>query len=332
MQNRFSEPKDFKWGKFEDDEGRNIRYGHIKTKLESKGTMIILPGFREPVEKYFETIRDMLDRGYDIWTIDWLGQGGSDRFLEDNGDRTHSESFDKTVKYFDKFIKEVVKPKEGDNLILNAHSMGAHLGLRYIQEFGKDLVKSAIISAPMFMVKTEKYPRAAAKILATFGYKTGGAEKYVPGAKDYNDKDFDLVDSSVQITGINRYKSQMAIFKARPDLRASGPTYGWLYNAFKSMDILNDKKYLEEIEIPILMATPLNDDKVELEEQEKASKIMKNCKMIKFEDAGHEIWMESDKFRNKWLEEVDSFLAIGNQAQKLDVKKKPNPSLKVKGL
>ena len=43
--------------------------------------MILLTGRNECIEKYFETIRDLGARGFDGATMDWRGQGGSDRLL-----------------------------------------------------------------------------------------------------------------------------------------------------------------------------------------------------------------------------------------------------------
>ena len=57
-----------------------------------KGTVVVLPGRNECIEKYFETVRDLSDRGFATAVLDWRGQGGSDRLIRD-AQRGHVKSF-----------------------------------------------------------------------------------------------------------------------------------------------------------------------------------------------------------------------------------------------
>ena len=42
-----------------------------------KGTVVLLPGRNECIEKYFETVGDLTRRGFAVAMFDWRGQGGS---------------------------------------------------------------------------------------------------------------------------------------------------------------------------------------------------------------------------------------------------------------
>ena len=53
-----------------------------------RGTVAILQGRGEFVEKYFEVATDLLARGFAVAALDWRGQGGSDRPLR-NSRRGH---------------------------------------------------------------------------------------------------------------------------------------------------------------------------------------------------------------------------------------------------
>ena len=46
-----------------------------------KGTVLILGGRGEFMERYFETMNDLMRRGFAVASFDWRGQGGSDRLL-----------------------------------------------------------------------------------------------------------------------------------------------------------------------------------------------------------------------------------------------------------
>ena len=48
-----------------------------------RGTIVLLHGRNEAIEKYFETIRDLTAMGFWVATFDWRGQGGSERLLSD---------------------------------------------------------------------------------------------------------------------------------------------------------------------------------------------------------------------------------------------------------
>ena len=59
---------------------------------ESKGTVVILNGRADFVERYFETMGELQKRGYHVAGFDWRGQGGSQRLLKD-GLRGHIRSY-----------------------------------------------------------------------------------------------------------------------------------------------------------------------------------------------------------------------------------------------
>ena len=58
----------------------------------SRGTVCLLQGRGEAIEKYFETVGDLRRRGFAVAIFDWRGQGGSDRRLR-NPLKAHVDSF-----------------------------------------------------------------------------------------------------------------------------------------------------------------------------------------------------------------------------------------------
>ncbi len=43
---------------------------------EARGTCLLMQGRAEFIEKYFETVADLLARGFAVVAFDWRGQGG----------------------------------------------------------------------------------------------------------------------------------------------------------------------------------------------------------------------------------------------------------------
>ena len=60
-----------------------LRYARWAPPPGRKGTVCMFQGRAEFIEKYFETVRDLQARGFAVATLDWRGQGLSDRALAD---------------------------------------------------------------------------------------------------------------------------------------------------------------------------------------------------------------------------------------------------------
>src|SRR5687768_16363464 len=57
-----------------------------------KGTVCLLQGRAEFIEKYFETVEDLRGRGFAVVAFVWLGQGGSQREVN-NPRKVHVRDF-----------------------------------------------------------------------------------------------------------------------------------------------------------------------------------------------------------------------------------------------
>src|SRR5438477_12805164 len=73
---RFLEPAGFEWGRFVGSDGVALRWGRLAAPAPAIDCVLV-GGLTEFVEKYFETMRDLVARGLAVWCLDWRGQGGS---------------------------------------------------------------------------------------------------------------------------------------------------------------------------------------------------------------------------------------------------------------
>jgi lysophospholipase len=331
----FTEPKDFEWGHFKNAKAADIRYGRLKAEGESKGTVVILPGFRENIEKYFEVVREMHDKGFDVYVMDWRGQGGSERYLKSNPQKAHSEGFDENIETLHAFMTTVVDtgaaatgsaPRQP--VIMVAHSMGGHLGLRYLKEH-EGVFDSAVLSAPMMDIVTGGLPRPLARQMAKFAKAGNYLEKYIPGGTDWHDQTEKFDDNQVTHDKA-RFEAANQIVLDNPDLKIGDPTYGWVYHAFSSVDILNDENYLAAIKTPVLMGVAGKDKVVDRPAQDRACGLLPDCEKVEIPEARHELWMERDDLRKAWTDKVDDFLSERLKAahpapKKPNSPKKPRP-------
>lgn len=303
---RFEEPANFKWDSFIDASGAKIRYGSLQPAGEPKGTIVLASGFREPIEKYFEVIRDMTDRGFAVWMLDWRGQGGSDRYFKDNPQKMYVENYSEHIATLHQFATDVVKKSPGP-LILSAHSMGAHIGLRYLKEH-EGVFDSGIFTSPMCDILTPGYPRSAAVMLAKVAQAGNFLKKYVPTGRDWDDKkDADFAANALT-SDPARFGVLSEVYKKNPELKMGGPTYGWVLRTFDSIDVLRKEDYLKAIKTPVLIGIAGNEQVVDREATDRACGLLPNCTRVDIPEAKHEIWMERDALRGPWLAKVGAFL------------------------
>src|SRR5204863_274406 len=78
-------------GKTSTPEGVPCRFARWDTPAIGKGTVCVFTGRSEFIEKYFETVRNLRQRGFAVAVMDWRGQGHSSRQLPDRR-KGHVES------------------------------------------------------------------------------------------------------------------------------------------------------------------------------------------------------------------------------------------------
>src|SRR5258708_23479864 len=91
--------------------------------VPTRGTCVLLNGQTEFIEKYFEVIDELRSRGFAVATMDWRGQGGSERALTDDGRKGYVQDFAEYDDDLAAFMAQVVAPMGGKPIAL-AHSMG----------------------------------------------------------------------------------------------------------------------------------------------------------------------------------------------------------------
>ena len=95
-------------------------------------------------------------------------------------------------------------------------------------------------------------------------------------------------------------------FRAKPETAVGQSTYGWIHHALCSVQTLRTQ--LEEIKTPCLLAYAGKEVLVDNAAIKEAAKLMPNTELIEFKDSYHEILIERDEIRNKFLKAFYSFV------------------------
>ena len=321
------EPKNFRFGRFKNNQTDHIRVGKAPAQGEAKAAMIIVTGYRESIEKYFEVINEMTERGVSVWIMDWYGQGGSTRFDKKDPLKMDSFDFDNHVTTLDVFVKKVKKElSEGEKkpLILMAHSMGGNIATRYLHDY-KNVFDAAVLTAPMFGLGMNFMMKKVSKALIEFAKTTGNLSSYVPGEKK-SKKSTDMYEGNELTSDKARHDAIRKIYVENPEIDMGGLTYRWLNETFKSIKVVNQPNYLEEIETPILMQISGRDTVLDVDAQKAAAKRLPNCTQRYVAGTKHEIWYERDGFRVLMLDAFDKFLGDLLQKHSYNLKGPKNQS------
>ena len=269
-----------------------------------RGTVLILNGRSEFIEKYRETAGELIARGFRVFGFDWRGQGLSSR--TPMGDETgHYDSFDPLVRDAALLIDRVVRPAGEGKLILLGHSMGGHLALRLLAD-RPDLAAGAILTAPMVMPIAQPYARQAARLLSPMAAVLGRGRRYALGEGGYDAQR--LLDPRRLLSSDPvRNRIQADWFRDHPDYRVSGITWGWLAAAFRSGAAI--LRQAPSIRVPVLTLLAGQERLVDNAASRRVAQRMPQCRVSVYPDARHEILMERDDIRSAFWRDADDFLA-----------------------
>lgn len=283
-----------------------LRWGIWKTMLQPhRGTVLLLAGRGEFLEKYHETATDLTGRGFDVYSFDWRGQGLSSRMLV-NPQKGYVETYDDYLQDLNHFIQTNMTPNARPPYYLLAHSMGGHLGLRYLHDHC-DLFKQTILTAPLIDIAMPLLLKTALKAYVRGAVALGFGAHYVPGAGDSNPQE-NIFENNKLTSDRRRFERTNRQLIETPGLALGGVTHKWLRATFLSIDRLLRTGFPEKMETPILMVAAGKDCVVSNKAQENLKTRLPHCQLAALENAKHEILVEADDIRERFWKIFDDFL------------------------
>lgn len=261
-----------------------------------KASIVILPGLSEFSEKYIETVRNLNENGFDCYVMDWAYQGRSSRY-EGNAHKRHSNGYDSDLSDLDHLVKTIVPSNKPVHML--CHSMGGHIGLRYLIDY-PNKIQTASLSAPMIDIKIFKKARWFLATLLSCCSKYRHA--YIPKGRDWHIDNRKNDGSDIFSSDPLRDSVHNAWSLKDPALRIGNPTIQWLIETLKSIDTLESN--VRKIKIPVLMAVAGHEELVSNHDIRHAADKMAQASILELPDAKHEILMETNSIRGKFLQET----------------------------
>lgn len=298
-------PQNIAGGFFTTRDGKKIRYGLFAAVTRPlKGTVVLLPGRNECIEKYFETIRDLTDRGLGVATLDWRGQGGSDRLIRDR-QRGYVRSFYDYTGDLEQFFEDIVLPDCRSPYYILAHSAGAVIALLAAPSM-VNRVRRMVLIAPFLTVPdfplSVKTVRRVCSLLCFLGL---GRLYAAWGPRPRQTLPF-AVNKVTSDPG--RYQRNTKIYEDYPQLALGGPTIRWLQAAIKASEAISEPDFMARIQVPLLVIAAGADQVVSTKAVEAYTRRLRLGSLLMIDGAKHEILQEADVYREQLLAAFDAFI------------------------
>ena len=313
-----------------------IRYAHWAPPHGTiNGVVVHFNGRTEFIEKNIYAYKDLLDRGYEVWALDWRGQGFSKRQLKEK--QKHSiDSFDTYIQDAAYFIDNVSNTRTSDGKkVLLAHSMGGQIALRYLLKY-PDTFDCAVLSSPLLGLPGDKwYIRAGNWLKRNMffadscvmskpshwvdNFKDGDPCSHV-NTETFNDDDLDKDQKTENYSHDLHKVAEIDCFIAssvdangqeNPDLRVACPTTRWLYEAYESTKIVMENA--KELKTPVLIVRAKEDKAVNPDAQDEFCDKTDNCELRSIPEngepeTGHELLVETEEIRKMFFGYFDAFV------------------------
>jgi lysophospholipase len=206
-------------------DGVRLRLGVWPGPAGAKGTVFLLPGRTEYIEKYGPAAADLAQRGYAMLAVDWRGQGLADRLLDDpvKGHVVNFTDYQLDMAAVCQAAEALELPRPW---VILGHSMGGAIGLRALM--GAHPFAACAFSAPMWGIGLPALVHPFGARIARALNDTAFALRYAPGTgpQTYVFRDPFLDNKLTTDPGMWAFMvDQLA---QAPALMLSGPSLRWV--------------------------------------------------------------------------------------------------------
>ncbi|WP_312164235.1 alpha/beta hydrolase [Phenylobacterium sp.] len=283
---RFYPPEGWAWGYIGVGDKPVQRYGVASTRRVPTAIVVIVPGYGETAEMWFETASDLIDRGATVWILDRAGQGGSGRYVLPR-DLGFTPTFDPDAAALRELVRVVIRPSPDAPLVVLSHDDGVVVALGAVRSGLK--VDGVVASSP----RLAEPP--ARRLLGPVRRADTPPAGWKPWSRETAD------DLGARRTH-DAWRGQVgqAWMTANPDLRLAGPSLGWT-KAFEAASRLLETG-APQVRTPVLMINPTG----------RAAGLcprLPTCQATALPGAGSALHLEADPWRAPWLATLERFVA-----------------------
>jgi lysophospholipase len=282
-------------------DGLRLRAAALPAQGRARAHVALLHGRTEFLEKYAPVAAAFAERGFDVVSADWRGQGGSERLLPDPR-RGHVDDFTAYQRDLDALLAAPQAAAAAPRIMV-AHSMGGAVGLRALAE-GRGGFVAAVFSAPMWGIKLPFWAAPVARLIAGAASRFGRAGAYAPGAGGATPYASLGFGGNALTSDAEQFAWIAARVAEAGDAALGAPTLGWLGAALAETDALRRM----QIETPALAL--VGGDEAVVSPRAIADIARRNAMTLATIPGGrHEMFFETPTIRAEMWRRIDAFLA-----------------------
>jgi len=285
-------------------DGWPVRLEHWPRRKAERSHILMITGRADFVEKYAETVHDLVDAGWGVTIFDWRGQGLSRR-VGKTPMHGASPGFDVWLDDLAELVSWTVE-RSGGPVVAAAHSMGGHLLLRHLAA-GRGGISRALVLAPMLGVAAAPLGPGLARWLAARMVKWQRGSDFVLGGGPYEPGVAGSKRQLLLTSDAGRYSDEGWWIGQYPSLALGSVTWGWLHDAFASIDALNARGVPEAISVPVLALIPEKDGLVDSKATRRFVARIPGGETVEYPQAGHELLREAEPLRGTVLARMLAF-------------------------
>ncbi len=286
-------------------DGLHLRAAYWMPQTDKpKGTVCVLHGRAEFIEKYFEVVGELLERGFAVVTFDWRGQGLSSRQVK-NPRKGHVWRFADFRHDLEAIRDQILVPLMPEPHFALAHSMGGAIALNAAYESWLPF-RRLVTTTPMIGLALIKRTRSA-WLLARFLRLLGLGRMFVPGGGETSISTMPFKGNRLTSDPVRYARNADASHAIGPGA-IGAPTVAWIDAAFRFMQCFTAPNYALKIRLPTLIVAAGADPICATPATERFASRLKAGHAIVIPGAKHEILMERDSIREQFWAAFDAFI------------------------
>lgn len=269
---------------------------------KARGTIVLMTGYSEFIEKYFETVSDLLAMGYAVVIPEWRAHGLSDgRGAEPS--RLHLTDFDTNLRDLEDRWEKLVAPMPKPHFGL-AHSMGGQISLRAAHAH-PDWFAALAQCAPMFGIPVPWHLRQLIRLIIFVQKLRGKMDVWMPG-QPIAQRPSPMNENRITHDK-KRFDRGEALYASEPKLQVNGRSVAWVDSVVRIMPKTLKPAFLRQVTTPLFIASAADEMLVDNAAHIKVLRHLPNGQGKTYAAARHELMMEKDATRTAFLADVEAF-------------------------